>query len=64
MTILSEQLLIIGGGGLKHTKTYEEDPILLSHIKTLQSIDKALAELEKDNCDITTEIYNLNITIE
>ena len=37
---------------------------LLSHIKTLQSIDKALTELEKDNCDITTEIYNLNITIE
>ena len=53
----------MGGGGLKTTQTPEEDPVLSSHIETLQSIDKRLNELgEKGN--INDMLFNLTVEID
>lgn len=60
---VSDKLLIVGGGGLKTTQTPEEDPVLSSHIETLQSIDKRLNELgEKGN--INDMLFNLTVEID
>ena len=60
---ISDQLLILGGGGEKTTQTYDEDAILSDKIQTLQSIDNALRELEKDGIDIHQSINNLTLNI-
>ena len=60
---ISDKLLIVGGGGLKTTHTTEEDPILSAHVRTLQSIDKKLAELESIK-DVHDEVFNLTVTID
>lgn len=36
---LSDQIVILGNGGLKTTRTYNQDPILNAHVKLLQTID-------------------------
>lgn len=61
---ISEQLLILGGGGEKTTKTYDEDKILSGNVRTLQSIDKELRKLEADGIDLYATINNLKITIQ
>ena len=61
---LSDKLLIVGGGGVKTTQTYEEDETLAMHVRTLQSIDKELSRLEREGKDIHKEIYNLIIHID
>lgn len=61
---ISDKLLIIGGGGIKTTRTYNEDQTLSVHIKTLQMIDKELSDLENEGKDLHTEIYNLKIHID
>lgn len=60
---ISDKLLIVGGGGLKATQTYEEDETLLKHIQTLQSIDYELSKIENEGKDLHKEIYNLTIQI-
>ncbi len=60
---MTDSLLILGGGGEKKTRVYEDDPILLEKVKTLQSIDKVLTDMEADGVDIATAIYNLTIKI-
>ena len=60
---ISDQLLILGGGGEKTTQTYQEDPILNEQVHTLQQIDKALSDLENDGMDLNKEIINLTINI-
>ncbi|GAF05872.1 hypothetical protein [Saccharicrinis fermentans] len=37
---ISEEILIIGNGGVKTTRTYNEDPILSTHVELLQNIDR------------------------
>lgn len=59
---VSNKLIIFGGGGIKKTKTYQEDSKLLKHIKTLQKIDEKLSDLEKN--DIVLEDDLINITLE
>ena len=44
---VSEQVVILGNGGIKTTRTYEENPILSGYVMDLQSFDKALAEAQK-----------------
>lgn len=44
---ISDQILIIGNGGVKSTRTYEEDPKLLGYVTDLQSFDKALTTAQK-----------------
>ena len=61
---ISDKLLIVGGGGLKTTQTYEDDELLSYHVQTLQSIDKELSKIEKRGKDIHKEIYNLTIQID
>lgn len=41
-------VVVVGGGGVKSTRTYEEDPHLHSKVKTLQKICKALDEKIKE----------------
>lgn len=60
---ISDKLLIVGGGGLKTTQTYEEDDVLSKHVQTLQSIDQELSNIEKEGKDLHKEIYNLTIQI-
>lgn len=61
---ISDKLLIVGGGGIKTTRTYNEDEILSGHIKTLQMIDKELSYLENQEKDLHQELYNLKIHID
>lgn len=61
---ISDKLLIVGGGGIKTTRTYNEDETLSGHIKTLQIIDKELSDLENEGKDLHKEIYNLKIHID
>lgn len=61
---MSNSLLILGGGGEKKTRTYEEDPTLLEKVRTLQSIDKVLTDMEEDGVDVASAVYNLIIEIQ
>lgn len=60
---ISNKLLIVGGGNIKKTKTYQEDNDLTEHVNTLQLIDKELSLLSVDSGKIETLIYNLTINI-
>ena len=60
---VSDKILILGGGGIKTTDTYEEDHILSAKVHTLQEIDKELRRIEEDGTDLYNEINNLTITI-
>lgn len=44
---ISNQILILGNGGVKTTRTYEDDPKLLGYVTDLQSFDKALLEAQR-----------------
>ena len=61
---ISDKLLILGGGGVKKTRTYEEDEELLEKVKTLQNIDKVLLALENDGVDLYSAMINLKISIQ
>ena len=61
---VSDSLLIIGGGGLKATDTYQEDEALAKHVSTLQSIDSKLSEIEKKGLDLHKELLNIVIEID
>ena len=39
---MSDSVLIVGNGGIKSTKTYEEDESLNGYVITLQKLDKLL----------------------
>ena len=45
---ISDQILIVGNGGLKSTRTYEENTELSGYVMDLQEFDKLLAEAQKD----------------
>lgn len=61
---ISDKLLVVGGGGLKNTQTYEEDEKLHMHVQILQKIDAVLTRIEKEGKEIEKEIYNLIINID
>ena len=41
---LSDQIVILGNGGVKSTRTYEEDPKLYGYVLDLQKFEKILDE--------------------
>lgn len=61
---VSDSLLLIGGGGVKNSRTYNTDPILSGKVSLLQSIDKRLLKLESEGMDLYNEIMNLTLIIE
>lgn len=61
---ISDTLLIIGGGGLKKTDSYEEDKVLLSHVQTLQEIDSKIMCMEHDGMNPKDDLVNITIQID
>jgi len=60
--------LILGNGGVKTTRTYEEDSKLLGYVIDLQAFDKALTEAQKKGTvriekNLITDIESATFTI-
>ena len=45
---LSDKILILGNGGIKSTRTYNEDTVLNGYVLELQQFDALLKEAERD----------------
>lgn len=54
---LSDKILILGNGGVKTTRTYEEDPNLKGHVLTLQKFENLLRRGVNDGTVILTESH-------
>lgn len=52
---LSDKILILGNGGAKKTRTYEDDSALKGHVMTLQKFEKLLKQGVEDGSVIITE---------
>ena len=52
---LSDKILILGNGGVKNTKTYEESRELSGYVLTLQNFDRLIKEGVKNGTIIVTE---------
>ena len=62
---ISDQILILGNGGIKNTRTYQEDETLSGYVMNLQTFDKVLDNAIKKG-QITIEksmITNIEGTI-
>lgn len=59
---ISEQVLILGNGGIKKARTYQEVPELMGYVIDLQKFDQALKEAQR-NGRVTIE-KNMIIGIE
>jgi len=44
----SDQILILGNGGVKNSRTYEEDDSLRGYVLTLQKFKELLKEGQRD----------------
>ncbi|MDE6415427.1 MAG: hypothetical protein K2K68_00155 [Duncaniella sp.] len=52
---LSDKILILGNGGVKKTRTYNEDSVLKGHVITLQKFERLLHEGIADGSVLLTE---------
>ncbi|MDO4181890.1 MAG: hypothetical protein Q4D36_11455 [Bacteroidales bacterium] len=52
---LSDKILILGNGGVKATRTYNEDDMLKGYVITLQNFDKLITEGVKNGTILVTE---------
>lgn len=52
---ISDGILIVGDGGIKRTKKYQDTPVLKESAEILQTIDKRLMKLEKKGEIFVTE---------
>lgn len=52
---LSDKILILGNGGIKSTRTYDEDPSLKGYVMTLQKFEKLIKEGVNDGSVTITE---------
>lgn len=51
---LSDKILVLGNGGVKNTRRYEDDPVLNGYVMTLQKFEKLLRqEAANGNVNIT-----------
>ena len=51
----SDKILILGNGGVKNSKTYEESKELSGYVLTLQNFDRLIKEGVKDGTISVTE---------
>lgn len=49
---ISHKILILGNGGVKNTRTYQDDPILNKCVQNLQKIDIQIKK--RENCKVIT----------
>ena len=59
---ISEQIMILGNGGVKNTRTYQEDVTLSGYVMDLQRFDELLKQAQR-NGSITIE-KNMIVDIE
>lgn len=52
---LSDKILILGNGGVKTSRTYDEDPSLKGYVMTLQKFDKLIKEGVRNGSVTITE---------
>lgn len=52
---LSDKIIILGNGGVKTTRTYEEDNELQGYVVTLQKFEELLKSCVKDGSVVITE---------
>lgn len=52
---LSDKILILGNGGIKATRTYNEDDTLKGYVITLQNFDRLIIEGVKNGSILVTE---------
>lgn len=52
---LSDKIIVVGNGGIKNTRTYEEDDELRGYVLSLQQLDKLLREGIQDGSIVITE---------
>lgn len=45
---ISDKILIVGNGGVKKTRTYQEDEVLSGYVMDLQKFDALLAEAQEN----------------
>ena len=61
---VSDQVLIIGNGGIKRVQKYQQDPVLLSHVRLLQRIDNKIQralnsrEIDIEDCNSVMSVLN------
>lgn len=62
---LSDHILVVGNGGIKKTRTYEENDELKGYVMTLQKFEKLLhQEALKGNVDITETEIRTDLTFD
>ena len=54
---ISDQILILGNGGVKTTRTYEEDDMLSGYVMDLQKFDRLLKNAQKSGKVIIEKNY-------
>ena len=52
---ISDKILILGNGGIKETKTYQDSPELSGYVMDLQNFEKLLREGEKEGTIVIEE---------
>ena len=52
---LSDGILVLGNGGVKQSRTYEEDDSLRGYVLTLQKFEELLKEGQRDGSVVVTE---------
>ena len=52
---LSDKIIVVGNGGIKSTRTYEESDELRGYVLSLQQLDKLLRDGVKDGSIVITE---------
>ena len=58
---ISDQILILGNGGVKETRTYQEDNILSGYVMDLQKFDKLLKQAQKKGKIIIEKNYIIGL---
>ena len=62
---LSDKILILGNGGVKSTRTYEENNELSGYVLTLQNFDKLIKEgVENGTINVIENKIETNNTFE